>query len=234
MKEKSNSLVRLVQDIFSLRGDEIQCKHAGVLIAQCADALFSDEESQRQYSALWRHFHFCPDCAAEYYALMDMVRLEAAGQLEQPARIPSRPDKDRPARWPLLQDAVRALFPGFSPALAEAIARGKEQDVGSETNLVDVALAGGKLQILFDVAINEQDANLRDLFCTVSTADEDLQAAFEGSPVWLQMGDDGPSVQEKALNELGGVTFSHMPPGTYTFRLHLGGREYAVTGVTLP
>lgn len=97
-----------------------------------------------------------------------------------------------------------------------------------------MALAEGEIRVSFDVAANEEDTGLRDLFCTVSADDEALRAAFEGSSVWLQVEDDGPILQEKALDELGDVAFSRLSPGRYALRLYLNKREYVVTGVILP
>jgi hypothetical protein len=227
MHEEQDSLARLVQDVFATRDDEIQCEEAGILIARCADALLSDDESRRQYPALWHHFRFCPDCAQEYRMVLDLAQLEAAGQLERPAHIPPLPDGGGPALWARAKDALTALFPGFPPTLVEAVTRGDAW--GFEP--VEVTLAQGELQIAFDVAPNERDADLRDLFCTVSAADPE---SLEGAPVWLQLGDEGPAVREKALDELGDVAFARLSPGRYALRLHLAGREYVVTGIVLP
>ena len=91
-----------------------------------------------------------------------------------------------------------------------------------------------KLRITLDVATSERDPNLRDLFCTVSTDDERLQATFEGSPVWLQTGDREATVLERTLNELGDVPFSRLLPGRYALRLLLDKDEYVVTDIVLP
>ncbi len=159
--------------------------------------------------------------------VIELARLEAAGQLERPAHIPPLPDGGGPVTWKRAKDALTALFPGFPPALVEAVTRG--DDWGIEP--AKVTLAQGELQVTFDVATNERDAGLRDLFCTVSVAG---QEALEGAPVWLQLGDEGPAVREKALDELGDVFFARLRPGRYALRLHLAGREYIVTGIVLP
>jgi hypothetical protein len=227
MNNEQNSPAHLVRDIFATRDDEIQCKEAGTLIVRCADALLSDEQARRQYPALWHHFRFCPDCAQEYRMVIELARLEAAGQLERPAHIPPLPDGGGPTVWKWATDALTALFPGFPLALVEDGARSKDWDFEP----VEVTLAQGELQIALDTATNELNAGLCDLFCTVSTA---AQETLEGAPVWLQLGDEGPAVREEALDELGDVSFARLQPGRYTLRLHLAGREYVVTGIVLP
>lgn len=225
MRKEQNSLARLVRDVFATRDDEIQCEEAGILTARCADALLSDDESRRQYPALWQHFRFCPDCAQEYRMAIELAQLEATGKLERPAHVPPLPDGGGPTVWKRAQDALTALFPGFTPAQVEALTR------GDDWGLEPVELALGQLQIALDVAPNERDAGLRDLFCTVSAPD---QESLEGAPVWLQLGDEGPAVREGALDELGDVSFARLPPGKYALCLRLAGREHVVTGIVLP
>jgi hypothetical protein len=113
MHKKQGSLARLVQDMFETQDEEIQCEEAGVLIGRSADALLSDEDSQKQYPALWRHFHFCSNCAEEYALAMELARLEAAGQLEQPTLAPS------PSGW-ILPAPVLAGRWFTAPLLAQA------------------------------------------------------------------------------------------------------------------
>jgi hypothetical protein len=144
--------------------------------------------------------------------------------------IPPPPDEARPALWTRAPDAVVATFPGFPALTTSPLTRAVDLTLES----VDVLLAQGQVQISLSVAIDERDGDLRDLFCTVSSIDEPLQAAFEGSSVWLQIGDEGPAMLEKALNELGDVTFSRLSPGRYALRLLLAGREYVVMDIVLP
>lgn len=229
MNGEANALSRLVEAIF-IGESEVQCKEAGILMARCAHALLSDEESRQQYPALWHHFRLCPDCAEEYRLLIELAQLQADGQLDQPTHIPPPPEKRRSTGWTQAADAIKAAFPGFAPALAGALMRGT--DLGIEP--IDVILAESKLRISFDVTSSEQDPGRRNLFCTVSTGDETLRAAREGSPVWLQIGDEKPVVLEEALNELGDAAFTRLLPGRYALRLYLAGEEYIITGILLP
>jgi hypothetical protein len=230
MSEEQDNLERLAQDIFATQSNEIQCEAAATLIARCAAALLADEEAQRQYPQLWRHFRFCSNCAEEYAMALELARLEAAGQWEQPDDAPPLPGGGSTPVWSWARDAIMGLFPGFTPEVAAAVRRG--QDWGFEP--VEVNFDRDNLQFEFDVAVSEADNHLRNLFCTISTPDEALKAHFEGASVWLQADDEGPAVQEQMLDELGDVTFSHLPPGRYALRLHLARREYGVTGILLP
>lgn len=235
MDANKNGLHQLVQDVFLTRDDEIQCEEASVLTARCAQALLTVEESRRQYPALWRHVHFCSDCAAEYRLAMELAQLEADGELRRPVRIPSPPDESRSGIWARAVDALITAFPGFSPSPATAGAPVRGQSLAFEP--AEVILGEDALCITFDVAANEQDTSRRDLFCTITmitAADDATRAALEGSPVWLQAGDDGPPVSEKALDELGDVAFPCLPPGLYTLRFHLARQDYIITDIVLP
>ena len=162
--------------------------------------------------------------------VMELARLEEAGQLVLPTRLPPLPDGGGPALWAWAQDAIKAVFPGFLHTVAQAVSRGNAPPM----ELVELTLAEGQVQIEFEMDTSERDGTLRDLFCFVSTGDDSLRSTFDGAPVWLQSGDQGPAVQERALDELGGVAFYQLSPGQYALRLHLAGREYVVSNIVLP
>jgi hypothetical protein len=223
---------RLVEDIFNTRDDEIQCEEARVLIARCTQALLTADEARRQYPALYHHFRFCPDCAEEYRLAMELARQEEGGQLHRPSHIPPAPARERSSVWAGMAKAVVAAFPGFPPLLSAAGAPVRGGDAIAEP--VDVILGDSGLRVTFDVAVNERDDDLRDLFCTILSAGQAPCVAFEGSPVWLLLGDAGPPVAEGVLDELGDVVFLRMPPGLYALRFNLAGQAYVVTDIVLP
>jgi hypothetical protein len=118
MNKKHGSLTHLIQAIFDTQADEIQCEAAGIQIARSADASLSDAESQQQYPLMWRHFHFCASCAQEYRLVMELARLEAAGQLEQPTLVPS------PSGWIMPAPVLAGRwFTPFSLAQARSAAK---------------------------------------------------------------------------------------------------------------
>lgn len=235
MNEHTGRPNRLITDINNTSDFEIYCSQVGILIARCAQALLTDEESQRQYPEMWQHFHFCADCAEEYRMVMDFARMEQSEPLAAIGRIPSRPDAGSPFIWRRAKDAILELFPGFSPAFGAALTR---SGTSSELDLaapVEVALGERQeLRIEFDLAANEQDRRLRDLFCILWTDDDELRGALEAAPVWLKAGDQGPAIREGAWDDLGEVSFSAIQPGEYSLHLQLAGQEYDVLGIRIP
>jgi hypothetical protein len=81
------------------------------------------------------------------------------------------------------------------------------------------------------VEVSDADRHRRRLGLAVRTADP---AALEGSPVWLQVGGEGPTIQEESLDELGRAELDRVEPGAYTLRLYLGGQHFAVTDFQVP
>jgi hypothetical protein len=118
MVNKQRGPQRLVQDIFATGDDEIQCDEAHSLIAACLDAALSDEQSQQQHPALWRHFRFCSDCTEEYRILMEVAAAERAGQLDRIVHVPPLPDGGKPPLWNRAKETIRASWPGLTPRLA--------------------------------------------------------------------------------------------------------------------
>ena len=98
MNQANNKAKRLLEDIFAVQDEEISCDEAAILMARNAVDLYTDDEARQLYPALWRHFHFCPNCAAEYDLLMDLARQEGREGWIQPAQIPPRPADDPKAR----------------------------------------------------------------------------------------------------------------------------------------
>lgn len=227
-------LFRLINDIYMSQEDDIGfgCDAAAASMERCAEGLLSDEGSRAQYPKLWRHFHFCQDCADEYQMLMDIALLEAAGGLIKAKSLPPIPTEQRTGFSSWFQDAkeaISALFTGFTMQPATV-----RRSTTLMVEPVEIELDEGNLILTFDVTANSKETQLRDMHCFVETEDEALEEILEFAPVWLQKGPDGPVIQEQALNDTGDVTFSFLSPGHYTFRLYLAKQEYVVENLVLP
>lgn len=238
---ENNGLIRLAHDIYTVRHDEISYDEAAVLMERCADELLSDEESKAHFPQLWRYFKYSPDCYQEYQMLMDLARIEAAGELKVPETIPPMPtEKARGiTEWfEGAKEAIGTLFSGFSGFTIQPAAQYRTGSMGLTYEAIEVELDEGHLLITFDVKPNKSDPQLRDLHCYVETEEETeentIEEMLEFAPVWLQQAANGAVVQEQALNELGDVTFCLVSPGDYTFRLYLAGQEYVVENVVVP
>lgn len=236
MNEYTDRLRRLKADINSTSDFEVYCSRVGILIARCTQALLTNDESHRQYPEMWQHFRFCADCAAEYGMAMDVARMEQSEPFAEIKCMPPRPDAGSPFVWRQAKDAILALFPGFSPALGAALTRSGA--VASDLDLaepVGVTLGEGQgLRIEFELAVNEQNRKLRDLFCILWTDDDEIRNALEAAPVWLKAGDQGSAVRKGAWDDLGEVSFSAIQPGEYSLHLQVAGQEYDVLGIRVP
>lgn len=230
MDANQKGLTHLVNDIFNTEMQEIQCAEAAEQMVLCADALLSDEESQRRYPQLWRHMRVCVDCAREYQMLMELAHLESAGQLSRPADIPPIPDSSESSLLSRIERSVRAIFPGFAPDLSAALTRSER--LGTEP--VEVEFGDGDVVITLDVDKSEQHPSTRDLFCQIEVADGELMSQLESQPVWLRISQTDAIVQDQALDEMGDSCFSSIEPGTYDLHVSLGGQEYVVQGIGIP
>jgi hypothetical protein len=220
---------RLVRHIYTTQSDEIQCDQAADLMVLSTAALLSGEESRQQYPALWRHLERCVDCAAEYRMLLELTQMDVEGALPPAVAIPPVPAREQRASVQWLQDALTVLFPGFSPALSSALARG--ETLGLEPVLMPLS---GNISLELDVDRNATDPSHRDLFCRVEAADPALLLDLEGTPLWLQVEDEGPVVQEQVLDDLGGAIFSALQPGVYNLYLQMNRQVYVVRALVLP
>lgn len=235
MSKQTNWSGGLIDDIQQTENFEIHCDQVGILMARCAYALLTDDQSHKQYPEMWHHFHFCTSCAEEYQMAMELARRESSQPLSTPGRIPARPDAGKAVVWSRASNAVLAVFPGFLAALGAGLTRGDAEVALDLAEPIEVTLGEGpELRIEFDLASHEQDGKLRDLYCIVWTDADDLRNNLEAAPVWLQIDDEGPAIRHAALDDLGEVAFFGIAPGAYSLRLHLTGREYAVTGIRIP
>ena len=235
INHENNGLVALVVDIYAQQDNDISYDEAVVLMERCVKELLSDEQSKAQFPLLWRYFELYPDCYQEYQMLMDIARLEAAGQLSQPADIPPMPTEKPIRRWfEGVKDVISVFFSGFT--IQESLVR-RTGPHTREFEPVEMELEEGNLIITFDLANDTNSSTelpLRRLHCFIETEEEALEERLEFTPVCLQQASSGVLVQEGTLNELGDVTFSSLPGGYYTFRLYLAGQEYVVEGLIIP
>lgn len=232
MSDKQKPITHLVRDIFITQDNEIQCEQAQIQIVRSLQgaALLSEEASRQQFPLLWHHFRFCPHCARDYKMFRELTRADAAGMLDYPTHVPSRPDLNDASIWSRAKDAISALFPGFAPTMSLTLQRGASLDIEP----TEVLLNDGEVSVSFDLEVHENDPARRDLFCTVVSQEEALEENLEGCLICLQLGYKGPVVHEEALDLFGEVTFSAVQPGRYTWQLNLAGQVYAVLGLELP
>lgn len=234
INHKNNGLAPLVVDIYAQRDDDIFYDEAVVLMERCAEELLSDEQAQAQFPLLWRYFELYPDSYQEYQMLMDIARLEAAGELKVPESIPPMPTEQRKGISSWFQEskeAITALFSGFT---MQSAALHRRRSMALTYEAVEVELEEGNVLITFNVVANSTNPQRRDLHCYVETEEETLDDMLEFAPVWLQQAGTSPVVQEQALNEMGDASFSFLSPGDYTFRLYLATQEYVVENVVVP
>lgn len=211
------ALARLLRDVMDTGPREISEDDALLLMAQAAESGLTEEQSRRQFPELWHYFRFHTDARQQYDILLESYELPPA---PRPRSIPARPDSI--SLWERVKDAITSFFPPIdSPAYAPAAVRGETLRTASipldDTYHLTVTIAAGK------------DPQLRHLSLRVTTDDAAARGMLEGSPVWLQLGDDGPTFLELALDAHGGLTVpEEVAPGRYTLRLQLGGRHYVV------
>ena len=230
MQKQLDGVIRLVQDIYATRDDEIQCDTASELMVLCADGVLADHEARQQYPALFRHFRFCPDCAAEYNMLMELAQLEANDQLSQPITAPPLP-REKPSGSLLSQAAEivhRLRFPGFLAGAASVAVRG-----ATASAPVKVDLRGSDLTLEIVKRRSSIHPDLWVLQCTVKTTIADVTAQWEGSPIRLQSEASGALEEVLMLDALGEVIFDQVEPGRYMLYFRLLDQAYTVEGIEL-
>lgn len=228
MDETERNLRRLIDDIFTTEEDELSCDRALVSMAQSVDMGLDENASRRRFPALWHHFRFCPDCAAEYEMLLSLVQAESEQLLPATLAIPPRPGGKQPTHWRFEHSAITALFSGFSFSQAATRLRSEE----GERKAPPINM--GPLVIQLGVAPNEEHSGSYDVFCTVTTSDDALLVLLMGTSVWLQQGEEGPVVQEQQLDEFGETHFVTVLPGRYTVRLQIADQTYGLYRVDVP
>lgn len=228
MDETERGLRRLIEDIFATEQDEISCDRALVHMAQSLDMGLDETASRRRFPTLWHHFHVCLDCAAEYGMLLGLTQAESEQALPPTIPIPPRPGSSRPTRWAFNHNAITALFSGFNFSPAAARFRGE----GAEGTSAPIKL--GTLVIQLEVVPNEEQPGSYDFFCTVTTDDNSRAPLLMGTSVWLQQGEEGPTLQEQRLDEFGETHFVAVLSGRYTLRLQVAGQTYGLRQVDIP
>lgn len=230
MNSEEQRLINMLQDVFATQENEIQCEAASTQMIQSAQAQLSDEVSQQRFPQLWQHFRVCSDCQREYRMMQDMIHLEETGQLEYPQSVPPVPTRNQSPRWSL-KDVISRIFPGFSPTLAPDPTRSNAVTSGEELNFEPVEISlDDQLSLEFSVDVSSTDSQLRNLYGIVDKDGE----TFEGSPVWLHEGNDGPVVQETALDMFGDFSLMSITPGQYALRLKIERKTYVVLNIALP
>lgn len=211
------ALARLVRDVMDTGARELSEDEALLLMAQAAESGLTEEQSRRQFPALWHYFRFHPDAREQYDILLESYEYEPA---PRPRHIPARPDSI--SLWERVKDAITSFFPAIdSPAYVPAAVRG-ETERTAELPLDDTY----HLTVTIEAGPDPQQRHLR---LRVTTDNATARDMLEGSPVWLQQGDDGPTFLELALDAHGGLDVPEdVAPGRYTLRLQLGGRHYVV------
>lgn len=221
-----NALARLARDVRDTAEVELSAEEAQTQILLAAEAGLPEEQARRQFPDLWQYFRFHPDAREAYDILVETLALEASGGIVRPRSIPPAPDAV--SLWAQLTDAITRLFPaaGQSPGVP-ALAR------GDELRAAVVELDDG-YRLAVRLSISDVDPQQRRLDLTVSAEEPAAAAMLEGSPIWLQMGNDGPTLREALLDDAAYVALDRVAPGNYTVRLLLGGRHFAVTDVVVP
>lgn len=214
------ALARLLQDVMATGPRELSPDEALDQMMLSAEAGLSDDESRQQYPDLWRFFRFYPEARDQYDIVVESYQNPA------PARrrpLPPRPDSI--SLWDQLKNVISHVFPApTGPALARA--RG-------DTERTSVVQLDDTYRLTVTTNADARDPRRRRLSLFVET-DDAAQARLEGSPVWLQVGDDGPTIGEYELDDEGGLDVAEgLEAGDYTLRLQLDGQHYAVTGVRL-
>ncbi|MCO5188866.1 MAG: hypothetical protein M9918_11830 [Anaerolineae bacterium] len=224
-------LERALKRIYTTGSYDIQCNFAGELMARCIDAGLDLADAQRQYPELKQHFSVCSDCVVEYQIMSELSAQQTAADDDVLSiKVPPRPDLQGMSLWPRVKAAVATPFAGFAPQTRAALARGADLDVEP----VEVAL-GDSLTVELDVGVNERDASMRDLFCTVSAENDQLEQRLEGSSTWILTSADAVIVQESTIDEMGSCVFERLHTDqTYALLLHIAGQHHIISDIRLP
>lgn len=228
------SISRLLADTFATTADELQCDAVDTQMVLCAEALLDERQAAQRYPALFRHFHVCPDCRAEYNLLVQLAQMQRAGEFAQAPAIPAIPALITPVTtivataWP--QRLVSILFPGFVPTLAGATVRGSN-DFAFLPVMVHLG-DDDRLQIEFAIAPSTIQPALRSLYCTITSSDPTLLAT--SARIWLATDDSPRRQQEQQLIDTDEIVFDELAPGRYHLHFALSEQEYVVNAIDLP
>lgn len=222
----SDKLNKLVQSIFVTQPQEIQCEQAAIeMVRAIQTPLLADELAQR-YPQLSHHLKLCLDCAAEYVMLRELRVAAGAGDLTHFAHIPP-PPSDEPSFFEQLQNAITAVFSGFTPPTPAALTR----SASLALEPVDVLLDNGRFILTIDADISEQEPSLRNLFITVTPL---ADVTLEGITVLLLHSDSRHIIAETTLDPLGDGAFLTVAPGSYELFWQAENAAYLVKDVVIP
>ena len=227
MSNNKNEVTRLVNDTFATNESEIQCDEAVFQMAKAASLDINQAGMQQQFSSLLLHLQFCSNCEGEFDLLQELAQ---STQSDKATPTPSVPNN---GRFPILQLAKEALklqFPGFAPVLGQALTRGEE--LGFEPTAV--SLPNSSITLEFDVGVSEESHEQRDLFITLFHEEVAHQDLGEGSVLWLHQDINGPVIQEQSFDELGDLSFTNLPPGTYFLQLQIQSQHVTISAINLP
>ena len=223
-------IVNLVEDIFATQANELYCDDVNELMVLCAEELLDDNLASQRYPALFQHFHFCPDCRAEYKMLSQLGSMEQSHQLQRPAFVPAMPALSGFANEPWSQRAFSMLFPGFTPSLAGATLRGSAK-LNFEPVVVHLG-EQGEIEVELELQASSTFADLRTLYCTISF--HEPLTTLDGARIWLETAGNASHWQEQSLDDLAEVIFEELPKAIYTLHLHLPERAFAIQSIEIP
>ncbi len=223
MNDQNSAVTRLLEDVFGLVDDEIQCDAAHTYMVSCADQMLTEAQSREQQPLLWRHLSQCIDCMDEYTLLMESVAREAAGTMYTTKRMPVRPnfaDSQPSARLP---DAVQAamtagkqwvydqvdtlyIMVGKLIQDQQQVAWGAQRSTAKRYRLFveDPDLNGWELEVS---AVEEGAATY--LFEVALDHAENADAKKEKLPILLQYGD---TIETAYTDSMGVATFTTLVP----------------------
>lgn len=229
MTPQTYLLERALKRIYTTGSYDIQCNFAGELMARCIDAGLDLVDAQRQYPELGRHFNVCTDCVAEYQIMSDLSAYVADGD-STPINVPPRPDLLGLQRWSQAITALTTPFAGFAPQTHAVLVRGVDLDVEPVT-----VMLGDSLTVELDVGVNERDATMRDLFCTVSAESTQIEQRLEGSSTWILTSADETMLCESAIDEMGSFAFERLSTDrSYAILLHIADQHHIISDIQLP
>ncbi|MCB9148114.1 MAG: hypothetical protein H6641_05085 [Caldilineaceae bacterium] len=236
MNPKQEAVMRIIRNIYAVQDDDIQCDVVAEQMVESADSLYSDEASQRQFPAMWRHFQLCADCYAEYRMLIELVEAEeaffspvddnaAAGAAEYPAvkGLVAVPDAIRR----LLDAALTISFPGFTPMPADVL-----RGAVLAAKPVQITFPETGLQIELNVLPGLMDSAHRLLTCGVSASDLAQSKLNTRMVAQLFSETSGELEQEEEMVDRQ-AAFDDLYEDRYTLLLLAETHTYGVTGIDL-
>ncbi len=239
--DSEHALRKLIRDSQAAQWDDIQCDQVSEQMRLAASDNLSVDESRQRFSAMWRHFDVCGDCAEEYELLMDLTRLDVGGGWGVPPSVPSLPSAMKgggggSSLWERTRDAILFAFPGFGLPSALAVRSAASLSGAALTDLepVEIDLDNGRYKLDISVAPSEGGmAENADVVCMLIAEDEAFDF-FEGARLWLYGPSDAAEWAATA-DDTSIAKFEEVARGqVYTLRLDWEGQQYVVTDLAIP